>query len=247
MRTLLSTSLALTALVTGPARGQVGFTVGPELAPVDCPIQATISNDTSEFVFGWYCDFKVFDSAGTSVPLVCDDGFFAIAPGNTQTFVWDTSGVSPDTYKVELTTTTPPASTTTLVKIDPVVDAALVSLGTSKIGTTRNLALCAPSAADHLYLVAASAGTTTGIPTCAGVFPLDPDGLLATSLSPSNPFFSNFAGTLDSEGFSKDPAISLPDEPGLVGLTFYTAFVTLDASGPCVVTTISDALPMSIE
>ena len=155
--------------------------------------------------------------------------------------------MSPGTYTVELTTTTPPASTRALVTIDPVVDAALVQLGVSKVGTTRNLALCAPSAANLKYLAAASAGTATGIPTCAGTFPLDPDGILAASLSPSNPFFLGFTGSLDWQGVSKAPAIAIPDDPGLTGIAFYAAFATLDPAAPCVVTAISAALPLTIE
>ena len=247
MRTPTLTSLVLSGLAAGPVWGQVGITVGPELAPVNCPIQITISNDTDEFVTGWYCPFTVYDSTGATVPVPCDDGFYVVAPGTTLTCVWDTSGASPGTYKVDAFTDSPSVSSTTFVTIDPSIDAALVSLGVSKVGTTRNLALCAPSAANLPYVAAASGATMIGIPTCAGAFPLDADGILAVSLSPWNPFFLGFSGKLDGQGSTKAPAIAIPDDPGLTGITFFTAFATMDPAAACAVTTISDALPMTIE
>ena len=247
MRIPLVASLAPLFLAASPVQGQVGIFVGPKVAPVGCTVKIKIFNDTDEVLMAPYCGYQVLDAAGELLSIPCDDFYFWILPGASFTLEWGTVGVSPGTYQIDVLHELPSLTTTTFVTLDPSVDAAMVPLGSSKIGEKLQCALCAPSAANQTYFVAVSAGTSTGIPTCAGIFPLDPDGLLAASISASNPFFQGFTGMLDNWGDSSAPTMEIPDDPGLAGITFFAAFATVDPAAPCVVTTISDAVPMTIE
>jgi hypothetical protein len=86
----------------------------------------------------------------------------------------------------------------------------------------------APSTA---YQAASSLGRS-GIPVGSGrVVPLDADPLFFLSASGAVPqLFGNYAYVLDptGNGFVR---VGLPQIPALVGVTFFTAFVTYDASG----------------
>jgi len=81
------------------------------------------------------------------------------------------------------------------------------------------------------YQAASSLGNT-GIPLFDGrVIPLSADNLFLLSVTNVAPFiFANYSGLLDpsGNGFVK---VNLPAIPALVGVTFYTAFVTYDATG----------------
>ena len=245
-------SLLVATLAAGSAQAQLGITVGPELAPVDCPVQITISNDTTSAFSTGICPFEILDAGGTKVfPGPCIEIAVQIPAGDTLVLTWDQTDlagqpVPPGTYQVNVALADG-TTQTTFVTIDPSVDAALVSLGVTKTGTNRALSLCAPGAGNQTYLAAASLGTSTGIPTCAGTFPLNADGIFQTSVTPGNPFFLNFVGTLDASGHSADPAISVPADASLVGVGFFTGFVTVDPTQPCIVSSISEPLAMTIQ
>ena len=93
--------------------------------------------------------------------------------------------------------------------------------------------------------VAASALDNPGIPLGpASAIPLAPDGLFFISLQGLAPtVFQDFYGRLSAAGAGR-LTVTIPPLPALIGVTFFTAFVNLDATG---VTAISNDHRITIE
>jgi hypothetical protein len=141
------------------------------------------------------------------------------------------------TYSVEAFL--PAGITTATVVLDPAVEAGIVTLGPTRIGMTRQVFLGAPQDGGFQYVMGASGPPVSGgIPTCHGLVPLELDALLTLSLGP-NPFFANFSGVLSNTGISTLPTITVPNDPNLIGLFFFMAFVALDPNAACPVRSIS--------
>lgn len=229
--------------LASPSAAQIATSVGPPVAPIGSPITIAISNDTLGSPITGVCPYRVYDSQGV---LVHSPGCVAIAiimsPGATLVAEWnqvDDAGlqVPPGTYRIDVDV--PDVGIVpSFIEIRD-VDAAISFLGIPKIGTTRDFALTAPAHPGAIYAMAASAGAT-GIPTCAGTIPLDLDIVLQISLSPSNPIFLDFIGTLDADGRSKEPSFALPDLASFAGVGLAFAFLTLDPLAACPITAISE-------
>lgn len=81
------------------------------------------------------------------------------------------------------------------------------------------------------YLASASFGTTPGIQIGQINVPLNPDALFFLTVAGYlSPFFQSFSGTLNQNGESR-LYVALPNDPLLVGLRFYLAFVAYDGTG----------------
>ena len=98
------------------------------------------------------------------------------------------------------------------------------------IPATATLQLSLPSLPNELYVLAASAGTSPGIPLgMGGTLPLVPDGLWGVSFGQSNGVFQRFAGFLDGGG-QATAQLGIPNVPGLRGLRFYVSGLTITQS-----------------
>lgn len=250
MKALVISALLLFAPA---ASAQLKSAVGPPVAPVGCPISVSISNDTSFGTTTGICYYEVKDASGALVFtfLACPQIAVFVPPGATYTLTWDQRDVfgvqvPPGRYQVEVKLPTGSVETTT-IRIDADAEAAAAYLGVPKIGTQRNLRLCAPQDPSRFYFLGAAFAGDVGIPTCGGVVPLNPDGLLSLSTNPSNPSFLSFSGFLDEQGESTDPAISIPGDTAFVGAAFQLAFVAVDFAQPCPFVTVSEALPVLVE
>jgi len=113
-----------------------------------------------------------------------------------------------------------------------------------------------PAGIVSLDLVAANdAGLRFQLGTSLGTGPilvdtrrihLDPDALLYLSIGDLWPsVFSNYRGTLDGMGRA-GAAIRVPGLPALIGVNLYTAFVTLNASAPSGMRSISNTAAVRI-
>jgi hypothetical protein len=102
--------------------------------------------------------------------------------------------------------------------------------GLFRPGTASSVMLAFPSDGLRFYQLGASTGISPGIPTSAGVIPLNPDPLLALSLLGSPSLFPGFAGKLDAQGNAL-AGITLPALPALKGFVFYLAALTHDGAG----------------
>jgi hypothetical protein len=120
-------------------------------------------------------------------------------------------------------------------------------IGTPKTGTSRNLYLCAPGDGGFPFVVAASSQTGPGIVSCGGIIPLFPDALLSFSLNPGNGIFNNFSGTLDPQGQSTVPSITVPNDPALVGVSFVVDFVVVDPAALCPIRTIGAPAILTVQ
>ena len=115
------------------------------------------------------------------------------------------------------------------------------------IGTSTTVDISSPCEPGAAYVGAYSTGTSPGIPVPgAGTIPLNPDALFNLSLLPGNGIFFNTVGTLSTTGVASMP-IAVPNVSSLVGLTIYSAFLTIDpANPPSSIGNISVALPITI-
>ncbi|MGH7151039.1 MAG: hypothetical protein ACREIU_10090, partial [Planctomycetota bacterium] len=77
-----------------------------------------------------------------------------------------------------------------------------------------------------LYVGAASFGTVPGFDYLGVHIPLNPDALFEISVFHGTGVFGGFLGSLDANGISTAPTLSIPADPSLVGFTFHVGFVT---------------------
>jgi hypothetical protein len=231
-------------LVGSMAVGQVTATVGPSPAPPGGLVGVTIVNDTAATVtLADPCSFQVRDSSGMVIfHPPCIQVPANLFPGAVLANSWpqqddNAQQVAAGTYTVDVFL--PAGTVSTAVTIAPNVQAAMTTIGPTRIGKTRQLFLTSPQDGGFPYVVGASGPPVSGgIPTCHGLVPLEVDAILMLSLGP-NPFFSNFTGTLDFFGNSPAPLVTVPNDPTLIGVSFNLAFVTLAPNAACPVRSIS--------
>jgi hypothetical protein len=227
----------VTLVLGAPVLAQTSLSFGPEVAPVGCPVVRTLSNDNT-FDLMWDPTLIVTDVNGAPVVTI-PGGPVVVGPGQSSTSTWmqqNSAGnqVAPGSYFVNGTPVTVGGA-----------DTGIVRLGGAKTGTARPIMLCSPLDAGRPYRLLASTSSTTGIPTCAGVIPLDRSRLLALSRS-ARGIFQDFAGTFDAQGLSTGPVFAIPPDAGLAGLNVTLAFLVLDPAGPCPVRRISAPLEFTI-
>ncbi len=246
---------ALVLLLACSATAQISGNASPAVAPIGCPIQMTITNDTASVIGTGACYYQVYDAitgAPVYAPMFCVMIWLPIGPGQTLTMEWpqiNSSGgpVPAGQYVAKITLPNGGGQVSRNFTIVPTTpnSAAIAQLGTFRAGTTRSFDLWAPNAANDVYLVLASATTVVGNPTCAGVFPLDFDFLLAMSLNYNSGVFQATYGLLNGAGRSQSPAIAVP--AGVSGVTFNVAFVAVDPTQSCGITAMSAAEPITIQ
>jgi hypothetical protein len=121
--------------------------------------------------------------------------------------------------------------------------------GPPRIGTTMPIALGrAPTDGALNYGHALSFGSVPGIPIDTRVIPLNPDNLFLLSLVfVGPPVFNSFVGVLDAWGETLAPSIGFPNIPGLAGVAFFNAWVTIDPGSPSGIRFISRATSITIQ
>jgi hypothetical protein len=123
----------------------------------------------------------------------------------------------------------------------------LVLLSPVKTGRLATIRIESGTDAGSVYLAAFSTGTSPGITLGDGRnIPLNPDSIFLLSLNPANGTFLNTIGVLDANG-QAEVGIQTPANPGLVGATFFAAFVEINGINPLVIGTISPALQMTVQ
>ncbi|QDU67780.1 hypothetical protein [Engelhardtia mirabilis] len=250
------------ALLLGPLVGlgaaqtpfAVNVTVGPDPAPLGCPVQITFSNDRPGIAGVFNCSYRVLDAQGGLVfDPTCSPILFDLGPYGWLPFEWnqvDQSGspVPPGDYWVEA------SFESGATELHPVTlggtDAGLVLRGTATVtqtftGENRPFVLCSPLDPGRPFWLLAALGQSPGIATCGGTLPLTLDPLLQATLVP-NSLLLGSQGNLDGNGMSMGPRLDLPDVPSLAGVQFSTAFLVLDFQAPCVVRRVSPAHTMKV-
>lgn len=245
------TAFVLAATLAAPLSAQIVATVGPPTSPVGGTVWISVSNDTAAGIFlGSPCPFVVLDTTGNVVygPF-CPAVLQPVAAGGVYTTSWgqnDGSGVQvpPGNYVVRVFLPTGQSNHT--VAITAAVDAGVAQLGALKVGKTRALGMTAPLDGGFTYVVAAAFAPGPPIFTCGGFIPLATDALLFLSLTPGNGVFANNAGTLDAFGDTTAPTITVPNQPALVGATFWVAGVVLDFAASCPYRSVTGSLAVTI-
>jgi|GEM_PF-2650162 len=239
-RTLRSAAL-FAALLLGSLAGRAHAQIGPAPTPIPwplgAPIPAVTANDTSGILQYTPCQPVVTDANGNTVFIgFCLFVIQFLQPGDAAFMSW------PQTYSGGAPVP-PGVCFVNGVPYDVgATDAALLPLGRPFVGAERHVQLSAPSQPDALYVLAASATATTGVPLgCGQSFPLDFDALLLQSIAPSNVFL-DFIGQLDAFGNTYAPAIHVPAIPSLSGSPLFLGFMTFDPTAPCGVGVVSEAV-----
>jgi len=124
-------------------------------------------------------------------------------------------------------------------------DIRLVLSGSPTPGGTVSLDLFAPGDGGLYYQLASSLGTGP-IPLGKRKIDLTPDDLMVVTTGNLLPtVFVDYSGQLDSKGEAK-AKINILNSPVLIGVRFYTAFVTLDPQAPFGIKSISGTEPLTI-
>ncbi|MBN2492526.1 MAG: hypothetical protein JXQ29_16885 [Planctomycetes bacterium] len=137
--------------------------------------------------------------------------------------------------------------TGTVSRVEVYVAAAgLVGSGTGAPGTTLRFTLTAPADGGLPYQMGSSFGNGP-IPIDTRRLGLSVDSLLVLSVAGALPaVFQNYAGKLDAQGVAQ-AALAIPNLPALKGLRIYTAYVTLLATAPSGVASISNSFLFTIQ
>jgi len=122
----------------------------------------------------------------------------------------------------------------------------LTGSGSGAPGTDIDFKLSAPGDAGLAYQMASSFGNGP-IPIDTRKLELSPDSLLVLSVSGVLPLiFKNYAGVLDASG-AATAKLSIPNLPVLKGVRIYTAFVTLKATAPSGIASISNTFLFTVQ
>ncbi|MBN2490664.1 MAG: glycoside hydrolase [Planctomycetes bacterium] len=122
--------------------------------------------------------------------------------------------------------------------------AAIRATTSARVGIPLTFRLLSATDAGLPYQAASAIGDTPGIPLDTRRIPLNLDPLLLFSLN-TPPVFRHYFGQLDAFGQAQ-ATVSIPADNGLIGFSFYTAFVTLDPSAPSAVRSISNSEKVTI-
>ena len=125
------------------------------------------------------------------------------------------------------------------------VDTQIVGSGTGRIGTNLGLFLISPPDGGLPYQVASSFGTGP-LPLGKRQIGLTLDNLMVLTVENKLPMiFQNYTGILDNAGKGK-ANIAIPAMPALVGVRIHSAFLTLKASAPLGIQSISNTFTFSV-
>jgi len=126
-----------------------------------------------------------------------------------------------------------------------VAAAILTGSGSGSPGTSLDFTLKAAADPGLPYQMGSSFGNGP-IPIDSRKLELSPDDLLVLSTGGLVPtIFQDYAGLLDSKGEAK-AKLNIPNAPVLKGIRIYTAFVTLSASAPSGVSSISNSFMFTV-
>jgi hypothetical protein len=111
--------------------------------------------------------------------------------------------------------------------------------GTFQINTTVTLNLHVAADAGLTYQLGSALSDTPGIPIDTRLLKLYPDALFFVTVGNLLPsVFQNYAGWLDTSG-KATASIQILNDPAIVGVDIYTAFVTIKSTAPSNIQTVS--------
>ena len=204
-----------------PAAAQLGFTWGPEAAPMGCPVYYSLQNGTANPVNYDPCGFAVFDAAGNVIYSPPCAGSVVIQPGTAYSIIWlqsDLSGlqVPPGVYHLN-----DPAG--------PAITVGGAQAGVAPIGT-RDFLLCSPQDAGKPYFMGAMLSSTNpGFTLCGQAVPIPFESFTLTWNDPA--VFQGFVGFLDASGRASAHIAPPPGFTQTAQVDY--AFVVFDFTQPC--------------
>jgi len=225
-------------LTISAVNAQVFWTVYPDPVPLEQSVLLEIENRTrSTIQLPSSAPWAIYDSQGGLVfgpiglPVM-----IPVPPLATQQWTWDqkdgnSQQVKSGTYEARISywTSSQKVTLKTLFQIEQVT---LTVSGKATPGGRITLNLHAPTSTGRLYQLACALGTKPGIPLPGTrLLELNADPLFFLSILYPYPIFDNFSGITSKSGYGTG-YINIPNSKILIGVTIYTAFVTLDSSAP---------------
>ncbi|MGE0144463.1 MAG: M14 family zinc carboxypeptidase [Planctomycetota bacterium] len=182
------------------------------------PLEATVTYTPNQFSHG-----EVDRSRGR-------DGRYALwLPLGTWRVTWSAPGHESQSRDVVVTNYDNPFA----IDVDLLpnfVPATLSTTGNGRVGTAVGITYTAPGDVGLGYWIPLSLGTSPGVQLDGRTLPLNPDALMAASLSLS-PVLENNLGILGASSTAV-ATLNVPDIPALAGVTLHVGGLTLDASFP---------------
>jgi hypothetical protein len=128
----------------------------------------------------------------------------------------------------------------------PAKTAVIAGTGTGALGTTYTYSMASANEPTYTYGVGSSLGNGP-TPIDTRKLGLTLDGLLQASTSGALPWiFQKYAGALDTSGRAT-ASLAIPKITALKGIKIYTAFVTVKASSPSGISSISNTVDFTIQ
>lgn len=132
------------------------------------------------------------------------------------------------------------------IHYQPAKTAVIGGTGTGARGTTYNYSMLSANEPKYVYAAGSSLGNGP-IPIDARKLGLTPDNLLVASTGGMLPsVFRTYTGILDTSGRAS-AGLAIPSLAALKGVKIYTAFVTLLATSPSGVSSISNTVDFTIQ
>jgi hypothetical protein len=188
---------------------------------------------------------RVWNLAGSATTLTVTPPSGLISGARFATHIETPTGPAPVTGGSLTVPVNPWQMTTYSLDFSNLLGPAVIrATASARVGTPLPLRLVSATDAGLFYQAASSLGDKPGIPIDTRLIPLNPDFLLFLSLYAPT-VFSGYAGQLDAFGQAQ-ATVNIPPEVGLLGFSFYTAFVTLEPSAPSAVKSISNSEKVTI-
>ncbi len=230
----------LLAVLAPLGSAQVLWTVYPDPVPMDQSVLLKIENRLRCTIYlPSSAPWSIYNSNGKlvysplSMPVIVP-----IKPLAHKAWTWDQSGrmsvrVPHGTYEARITyldCLRKKHLLRTKFKIENVRLKA--SHQTAPPGTRVTYNLQAPTSTGSLYQAACSLGDRPGIPLAGNrLLRLVPDWVFLMSIMFPSPVFENFSGVTSKSGHATSH-VNIPRHKGLIGMKFFTAFMTFRLGAP---------------
>lgn len=193
-------------------------------------------------------DYVSPEGYGISDPVLQYSISSAMFAQNRNNFTWQTNATSEGIHAFTIAVSDGETKKSRQITVQVLPQEAMLTIqGVPRIGSAITMNLLDPLRARRTYALAFSFGTTPGIPIGDGRFiPLNPDPLFVLALHYGHLInLVNNIGTLDSNGQGQ-VVWTIPSVPQLAGVTLYAAFITVDATAPAGIASISPSVPITL-
>jgi len=247
--------MLLVSAALAPAIGaQVFWTVFPDPAPLEQPLQLTIKNSTrSSISLPSSAPWTIYDAQNNPVMLpVGLPVIVPVPPLGTKQWIWNqvdsnSKQVPAGKYEARVTYYDSQWVKLTLKTPFEILQITFTVSGNTTPGGQVRLDMHAPTSTGRLYQMACSFGDSPGMPLPVNrLLALNPDALFFLSIFLPSGIFQNVSGLTSKSGYATG-YVNLPADKRLIGVTFYAAGATIDGAAPAGIHVHSASKPVKIQ